>query len=194
MAGRTIANLLAPDKTALRRVGDAVLHTYSHKNQDIRVIHVINPDFKETPDAKCKAVAEELTLAISNILAIFLGTHKHHLRIQPIAAGVNAGSFLPVLPILTVAAMTAAVQNLAPKAQERLSRCKLELCVTYQHEHKLYSTAFKNLGNKSYEELTMAAQQQLLAQQKRSKPYPAKPHWQRPHQTASAPPTQYHQL
>ena len=181
-------------KQALRHVGDAVIHTYPHKNQEIRVIHVINPDFRETPDANCKTVAEKLTLALSNTLAVFLGTHRQHLRIQPIAAGINAGSFLPVLPILTVAAMTAAVQNLAPKAQERLSRCKLELCVTYQHEHKLYSTAFKNLGNKSYEELTMAAQQQLLAQQQRSKPNLARPHKQRPHQTASAPPPQYHQL
>ena len=181
-------------KRALRQEGDAVLHTYPHKNQVIRVIHVLNPDLRETPDAKCKTVAEKLSLALSNSFAVFLGTHKQHLRIQPIAAGVNAGTCLPVLPILTVAAMNTAVQNLAPKAHERLSRCKLELSVTYQHEHKLYSTAFKNLGNKSYEELTMAAQQQLLAQQQRSKPNLARPHRQRPHQTASAPPPQYHQL
>ena len=73
-------------KRALRQEGDAVLHTYSHKNQEIRVIHVLNPDLRETPDAKCKAVAEKLSLALSNSFAVFLGTHKQHLRIQPIAA------------------------------------------------------------------------------------------------------------
>ena len=181
-------------KQSLQREGDAALHTYTHKGQPIWVIHVINPDFRETADVACKVVAEKISLAFSNIFAIFLGTKKQHLRIQPIAGGLYAGSFLPILPTLTVAAMTAAFQNLASKAQETLSRCKLELCVTYQEEHKHYAIAFKNLGNKSYEEQTKAAQQQLLTQQQRSKPKFAMRHEKRPHPTAPALPVQYHQL
>ena len=162
-------------------------------------IHVINPDFRESPDIACKTVIERITIAFSNIFFIFLGTGKQHLRLQPIARGLHAGPFSSVLPTITVAAITAAFLNLAPKEQKALSRCNLELCVTYQEEHKLYTTAFKILGNKSHKEQADAAQQQLLTQQQRSKPASAKPHWHRPRQflylsTASTLPQQYHQI
>ena len=184
-------------KQSLQREGDAVLHSYTHKGQPIFVIHVINPDFRETVDVTCKVVAEKISLAYSNILTIFLGTKKQHLRIQPIAGGLYAGSFLPTLPTLTVAAMNAAFQNRPSEAPETLSRCKLELCVTYQEEHKHYATAFNTFGNKSYEEQTEAAQKQHQLQQQRStirKPKFVKWHERRPHQTASTLPHQYHQL
>ena len=181
-------------KKSLLHECDAALHTYTRKGRQIWVIHTINPDFRETVDVTCKAAAEKISLAFSNIFDMFLGTSKQHLRIQPIAAGVYAGGLLPILPTITVAAMTAAFQNLAPEAQRTLSQCKLELCVTYQQEHKQYTTAFRTFGNKSYEEQTKAAQQQLLTQQQRSKPSFAKRHEPRPNTTASAQPQQYHQL
>ena len=184
-------------KQSLLREGDAVLHPYTHKGQPILVIHITNPDFRETVDATCTEVAEKLTRAYFNILTIFLDTKKQHLRIQPIAGGLYAGSFLATLPTLTVAAMNAAFQNLPLEAQETLSRCKLELCVTYQGEHKHYVTAFKTFGNKSYKEQTEAAQKQHQLQKQRStirKPKLVKWHKRRPQQGAPTPPYQYHQL
>ena len=174
-----------------------MLHPYTHKGQPILVIHITNPDFRETVDVTCTEVAEKLTRAYFNILTIFLDTKKQHLRIQPIAGGLYAGSFLPTLPTLIVAAMNAAFQNLPLEAQETLSRCKLELCVTYQGEHKHYVTAFKTFGNKSYKEQTEAAQKQHQLQKQRStirKPKFVKWHERRPQQGASTPPYQYHQL
>ena len=174
-----------------------MLHPYTHKGQPILVIHVINPDFRETVDVTCTEVAETLTLAYFNILTIFLDTEKQHLRIQPIAGELYAGSFLPTLPTLTVAAMNAAFQNLPLEAQETLSRCKLELCVTYQGEHKHYVTAFKTLGNKSYKEHTEAAQKQhQLQQQRRTTRNPKLAKWRqrRPQRGATTPSHQFHQL
>ena len=184
-------------KQSLLREGDAVLHPYTHKGQPILVIHITNPDFRETVDATCMEVAEKLTRAYLNILNIFHDTKKQHLRIQPIAGGLYAGSFLATLPTLTVAAMKAAFKSLPFEAQETLARCKIELCVTYQGEHKHYVTAFKTLGNKSYKEQTEAAQKQhQLQQQRRTTRNPKLVKWQerRLQQGAPTTPHQYHQL
>ena len=194
-----VRGLHFPDliKQSLLREGDAALHPYTHKGQPILVIHITNPDFRETVDATCMEVAEKLTQAYLNILNIFHGTKKQHLRIQPVAGGLYAGSFLATLPTLTVAAMKAAFKSLPFEAQETLSRCKIELCVTYQGEHKHYVTAFKTLGNKSYKEQTEAAQKQhQLQQQRRTTRNPKLAKWRqrRPQRGAPTASHQCHQL
>ena len=123
-------------------------------------------------------VAEKLTQAYLNILNIFHGTKKQHLRIQPVAGGLYAGSFLATLPTPTVAAMKAAFKLLPSEAQEALARCKIELCLTYQGEHKHYVNAFKTLANKSYKDLTETAQEQhQLQQQRRTTRHPRLAQW-----------------
>ena len=185
-------------KQTLQREGDAALHTHDHKGQPILIIHVINPDFRESAEMTCKIAIERITEAFFNIFSIFLGTGKQHLRLQPIARGLHAGTFGSTLPTITVAAISAAFLNLAPSEQKALSRCNLELCVTYLEEYKHYTTAFKNFGTKSCKEQTEAAQQQFLTKQQR-KPTPAKPQWHRDRQfiylsTTSTPPSRYHQI
>ena len=185
-------------KQTLQQEGDAALHTHDHKGQPILIIHVINPDFRESAEMTCKTAIERITEAFSNIFSIFLGTGKQHLRLQPIAKGLHAGTFGSTLPTITVAAISAAFLNLAPSKQKALSRCNLELCVTYLEEHKHYTTAFKDFGSKTYTEQIAAAQQQFSTKQQH-KHTPAKPQWHRDRQfiylsTTSTPPPQYHQI
>ena len=156
-----------PLKKALLQECDAVLHSYTRKGQSILVIHVTNPDFRERADATCTEVAKKLTQAYLNILNIFHNTKKQHLRLQPVAGGLYAGCFLATLPTLTVAAMKSAFKLLPLETQEALVSTNIELCVSYEGEHKLYVNAFRSFIDKPFKEHTQTAQEQHRLQQQR---------------------------
>ena len=156
-----------PIKNALQSECDAVLHRYTHKGHPklISVIHVINPDFRQKADATCIEVARKLTQAYKNILNIFHKTNMQHLRLQPVAGGYISGAFLTTLPTLTVAALKAALKLLPHETQEALPSTNIELCVSYEREHKLYVSAFRTFINKTFMEQTLTAQEQHRQQQ-----------------------------
>ena len=70
-------------------------------------------------------------------------------------------------PTLTVAAMKAAFKLLPFETQEALVPTNIELCVSYEGEHKLYVNAFRSFIDKPFKEQTQTAQEQHRLQQQR---------------------------
>ena len=146
---------------------DAVLHLYTREGHTnpISVIHVINPDFRQKPGATCVEVTKKLTQAYKNVFTIFHKTKTQHLRLQPIAGGCISGGFHTTHPTLTVAAMKAAYKLLPEETQNALVSTNIELCVSYEGDHRRYVSAFSTFIDKTYMEQTLAAQEQHRQQQ-----------------------------
>ena len=108
---------------------------------------------------------KQLTQAYKNVFTIFHKTKTQHLRLQPIAGGCIPNGFHTTHPTLTVAAMKAAYKLLPEETQNALVSTNIELCVSYEGDHRRYVSAFSKFIDKTIMEQTLTVQEQHRQQQ-----------------------------
>jgi len=147
--GISEAGGLGPDVTdGITETSDAKSVFYQDHSD---IIHVAAPKLAEVEiqAAACKKLIASYTI-VFKAFASSVGTRNLvELRLLPISGCIFAGSFLPVLPIMTATAVDQALLDLSgdPAVIDRLKQTTINMCIFDEAEQDDYQKAFTRRGD-----------------------------------------------
>merc|ERR1712125_76187 len=131
-------------RTSVTSVGKAKAHTYPGK---ATVIRVVGPNFMQAQPATELEAVKLLAPSYASVFEEFAYSSATTLRLLPISSGIFAGSFGPVMPQITAAALDAGFKSLPMATRSmlrgRFATHKAEMCIFGNSDYDGFHAAWQ---------------------------------------------------